>query len=87
MTSQPSNRFVFVAWPWPWHLPCNGNQASIAKFVTTKNLLINMSIFAKWSFKEFIYNVQGVPKKGIDKKLSVGAAHDFNSQFLKLFGL
>ena len=25
-------------------------------------------------------------KKGIDKKLSVGAAHDFNLQFLNLFG-
>ena len=30
--------------------------------------------------------LQGVPKKGIDKKLSVGAAYDFNSQFLNLFG-
>ena len=25
-------------------------------------------------------------KKGIDKKLLVGAAHDFNPQFLNLFG-
>ena len=25
-------------------------------------------------------------KKGIDKKLFVGAAHDFNPQFLNLFG-
>ena len=30
--------------------------------------------------------IQGVPKKGIDKKLLVGAAHDFNSQFLNLVG-
>ena len=28
----------------------------------------------------------GCPKKGIDKKLLVGAAHDFNSHFLNLFG-
>ena len=26
----------------------------------------------------------GCPKKGVDKKLLVGAAHDFNSQFLNL---
>ena len=32
------------------------------------------------------YILQGVPKKGINKKLSVGAAHDFNLQFLNLFG-
>ena len=30
--------------------------------------------------------IQGVPKKRIDKKLLVGAAHDFNSQVLNLFG-
>ena len=30
--------------------------------------------------------VQGVPKKGIHKKLLVGAAHGFNSQFLNLLG-
>ena len=30
-------------------------------------------------------SVQGVPRKGIDKKLSVAAAHDFNLQFLNLF--
>ena len=32
-------------------------------------------------YKDF--RVRGVPKKGIDQKLSVGAAHDFNSQFLE----
>ena len=31
-------------------------------------------------------HIQGVPKKGIDKKLLVGAAHDFNPKFLNLFG-
>ena len=30
--------------------------------------------------------LQGVPKKGIDEKLLVGAAYYFNSQFLNLFG-
>ena len=30
--------------------------------------------------------IHGVPKKGIDKKFLVGAAYDFNSQFLNLFG-
>ena len=30
--------------------------------------------------------IQDVPKKGISKKLLIGAAHDFNSQFLNLFG-
>ena len=30
--------------------------------------------------------LQGVPKKGIDKKLSVGVARDFNPQILNLFG-
>ena len=30
--------------------------------------------------------IQGVPKNVIDKKLLVGTAHDFNSQFLNLFG-
>ena len=33
-----------------------------------------------------LLQIQGVPKKGIDKKLLFGAAHDFNSQFLNLFG-
>ena len=33
--------------------------------------------------KQIIYRVS---KKGIDKKLLVGAAHDFNPQFLNLFG-
>ena len=28
----------------------------------------------------------GCPKKGIDKKLLIGAAQGFNSQFLNLFG-
>ena len=37
----------------------------------------------KLSYASFI---QGVPKKRIDKKLSVGTAHDFNSHFLNLFG-
>ena len=35
--------------------------------------------------EEFVF-LQGVPRKDIDKKLLVGAAHDFNSQFLNLFG-
>ena len=30
--------------------------------------------------------IQGVPKKGSIKKLLIGAAHCFNSQFLNLFG-
>ena len=30
--------------------------------------------------------IQGVSKKHINKKLLVGAAHNFNSQFLNLFG-
>ena len=34
----------------------------------------------------YLYICTGCPKKGIDKKLLVRAAHDFNSQFLNLFG-
>ena len=30
--------------------------------------------------------IQGVPKKRINKKLLVGAAHNFNLQFMNLFG-
>ena len=36
--------------------------------------------------RDLLFHVEGVPKKGIDKELLVGAAHDFNSQFLNLFG-
>ena len=31
-------------------------------------------------------SIQGVPKKGVNEKLLVGAVHNFNSQFLNLFG-
>ena len=33
------------------------------------------------AFEYSCLTTQGVPKKGIDKKLLVGAAHDFNSVF------
>ena len=43
----------------------------------------NKSIVSAFSIFKVYW---GVPKKGIDKKLSFGAAHNFNSQFLNLFG-
>ena len=33
-----------------------------------------------------VKQIQGVPTKGINKKLLIGVAHDFNPQFLNLFG-
>ena len=38
-----------------------------------------------WMIKITV-DIQCVSKKGIDKKLLIEAAHDFNSQFLNLFG-
>ena len=48
------------------------------------------SIFSRTSYAfdfDIVWSSTGCPKrKGIDKKLSFGTAHNFNSQFLNLFG-